>query len=69
MILHLSHIFLTDALTFMVGPSLVTIRDAPAREIVGRKLYGHLVTGQDPDEVHTHLARNISKHLMIITIP
>src|SRR5712671_2659545 len=65
--LQLSQILVTDALTFIALPSaprrtrplLVAVDDAPPRQIVGRQLHRHLVSGQDLDEIHPHLARDV----------
>ena len=51
MILHLAHIFLTDALTFMIRPLLVPIHDPTTRQIVGRQFHGNAISVyfQDPE--------------------
>src|SRR5258705_350267 len=41
------------------GSLLVSVDDAPAIQIVGRQLHRDLVPGQDLDEVHPHLARDV----------
>ena len=65
-ILHLSQIFFTDALTFMIASSFffllranprvlfVAVNDASAGEIVRRKLHRDLVPRQDADEILAH---------------
>src|SRR4029077_4515107 len=62
-ILHLSQIFFTDALTFMIADSffalrsrvlLVTVDDASASQVVRRKLHRDLVPRQDTDKVLAH---------------
>src|SRR6267143_1204984 len=45
---------------------LVSIDDPPAIQIVGRQLHRDLVPGQDLDEVHPHLARDVRQHLMAV---
>src|SRR3712207_5267255 len=67
MILQLSHIFLTEALTFIAsspldgGPRhlLVTVGDPPPVQIVRRKLDQNPVARQDADEVLPHLPRHM----------
>src|SRR6266849_8360257 len=80
MILHLSQIFLTDALTFInqfsvlgsqfsenrgAGASpasrnlFVPVHNAPAIQVVGRKLDSYFISGQDADEVLPHLPGNM----------
>src|SRR6266850_8284207 len=70
--LQCSQIFVTDALTFISTPTpsagpksaprlLVPVDDPPAIEIVGRELNRHLVPGQNLDEVHPHLARDMGQ--------
>lgn len=70
MILHLSQIFLTDALTFIACPYLLSalfepVNDSSARQIVGRKLDQDFVTGQNLDEVLSHAARDVRQYLML----
>ena len=56
MILHLSHIFLTDGLTFILGPPclLESIGNPAVIEVVGGKLHCDSIAGQYTDEIHTH---------------
>ena len=72
MTLQLSHIFLTEALTFIAvhllgipgRRLLVPVRDPPAVEVVGRKLDEHPVARQDADEVLAHLSRDVRQNLV-----
>jgi hypothetical protein len=77
MILHFSHILLTEALTFIAAPcaknvplkpaaSLIPVKNAPSRQIVRRKLNQHPVSREDLDEVHPDLPRYVSKHHMAL---
>src|SRR6266850_8052890 len=60
MIWQCSQRVLTDGLTFIARSLLLEpVRDPTTREIVGRQLHLHTVTGQDPDEVHPHLAAHV----------
>src|SRR5467141_2480019 len=45
---------------------LVPVDDAPAVQIVGRQLHRDLVSGQDLDEVHPHLARDMRQYFMSV---
>ena len=45
---------------------LVTIRDTPAVEIVGRQLNQNPITRKNSDEMLAHLSRNVRQHLMLI---
>src|SRR5438105_7462026 len=45
---------------------LVPVDDAAPAEIVRRQLHGHLVAGQDANEVHAHLARDVRQDLVTI---
>src|SRR5262245_66496857 len=61
-ILQLRQIFFTEASTFMVVLSFVSLRpeyDAPARQVIRGELDRHLVAGQDADIVHAHLPRDM----------
>jgi hypothetical protein len=40
--------------------------DPSPRQVIGRKLDLHFVSGEYFDVVHTHLAGNMSQHLMAI---
>src|SRR6266542_3307912 len=64
-ILHLTQIFLTDALTFM-ALSLVPVNDPAPRQVVRRQLDENFVARQDPDEVLSHLARDVRQDLMLV---
>src|SRR3989442_7765578 len=59
---------LTDGLTFISALALLLepIRDAAPRQIVGRQLHLHPIAGQDPDEVHPHLAAHVGEHAMAV---
>jgi hypothetical protein len=45
---------------------LVTIRNAPTVEIVGRQLNQNSITRKNSDEMLAHLSRNMRQHLMLI---
>jgi hypothetical protein len=45
---------------------LVTIRDAPTVEIIGRQLNQNSITRKNSDEVLSHLSRDMREHLMLI---
>ena len=71
MILHFSHMGLTDGLTFILFNlhmrinllCLLTSPGDPALgQIIGRHLNGYLVTGQDLNKVHSELAGNICQN-------
>ena len=72
MILHFSHMGLTDGLTFIlfnlhmrndISYLLLTSPGDPTlSQIIGRHLNGYLVTGQDFDEVHPELAGNVCQN-------
>src|SRR2546421_2397428 len=74
--LQLSQRALTEALTFNVsssigtsrgtGRSLQSIGDAAASQVVGRKLDPDAVPGQDPDEIHPQLARDVGQDPMAV---
>src|SRR3989475_4287921 len=46
--------------------SLEPVRDAAASQIVRRQFHLDPVTGQDPDEVHPHLAAHVRQHAMAV---
>ena len=72
MILHFSHMGLTDGLTFILFNlhmryiNLVSLLTSPGdptlRQIIRRHLNGYFVTGQDPDVVHPKLAGNVCQN-------
>src|SRR3954463_15226279 len=72
MTLQLSHIFFTEALTFIslhpssgiARPLLVAVRYAPAIQVIRRKLDQHSVARQYAYEVFPHLARDVRQNLM-----
>src|SRR5690349_17317168 len=74
--LQLSQRALMEALTFNAsssigtsrgtGRSLQSIGDAAAGQVVGRKLDPNAVPGQDPDEVHPQLARDVGQDPMAV---
>ena len=49
-------------------PLLVAIRDSSTFQIVWRKFYQNLVTGQYAYEILSHFARDVSENLVFITI-
>src|SRR6266480_1071982 len=66
-ILQCSQRVFTDGLTFIVFALLLEpVRDAPAREVVGRELDLHAVAREDPDEVHSHLPAHVREHLVAV---
>src|SRR5205809_2068112 len=64
--LQCSQIFVTDALTFIARSLLVPVDDPPAIQVVGRELHRHFVSGQNLDEVHAHLARDMRQHFVAV---
>ena len=71
MILHFSHMGLTDGLTFILinlHTRYISCRllgspgDPTLSQIIRRHLYGYLVTGQDLDEIHPELAGNVCQN-------
>src|SRR6266508_2582380 len=48
------------------SPLLEPIRDPTSREVVGGQLDLHPIAGQDPDEVHPHLAGNVGQHAVAV---
>src|SRR5271156_3518497 len=64
-------IFLTEARTFISFFSLYSrgalahpVCDSAAGQVVRRQFYRDLVASQDLDVMHSHLARNMSQHLV-----
>src|SRR5215475_7475367 len=47
-----------------LGGLLRPVRDATPGEVVRRQLQLHLVAGEDPDEVHPHLSRDVRQDLV-----
>src|SRR5581483_8733615 len=45
---------------------LEAIGDPAPGQVVGRQLDLHLVAGEDPDEVHPHLARHVGQYLVSV---
>jgi len=45
---------------------LEPVRDATSGQVVGGQLHRDLVAGQDPDAVHSHLARHVGQDLVAI---
>src|SRR5579871_1611994 len=68
MILHLSHMRLTEGRTFIVSSYLswllVAVGDATAREVVRCQLHLDLVAGSDADVVHAHLSGDVGEDLV-----
>src|SRR5262245_17168405 len=77
MILHFSHIGLTDGRTFIgtlsldcscagrtTAALLVPVGDAASGEVVGSELDLHAVARQDSDVVHPHLPGDVREHLV-----
>jgi hypothetical protein len=69
--LHFSHIGLTDGLTFIAFSSfklsaLASPCYASAFQVVGRNLDRYLISGKDPDVVHTQFARYVRQHFMAV---
>jgi len=58
--LHLSHIFFTDALTFM---TLRLPDDSAARQIPRRQLHDDPVAHQEPDEIFFQTAADMRRNL------
>jgi len=48
------------------GRLLIAVDDASAVQIVGAKLDGDAITGEDADEVLPHAARDVRENLMLI---
>jgi hypothetical protein len=76
MTLQLSHIFLTEARTFMFASPrrlsssflFVAVSDSTAIQVIRRKLYKHAVTGKNTYEVLAHLARDVREHLVLVIL-
>ena len=67
MILHFSHMGLTDGLTFIlfnlhIVSLLASPGDPTLSQIVRRHLNGYFITGQDLDEIHAELAGNVCQN-------
>src|SRR5690349_11434500 len=67
MTLHLSHIFFTDARTFITNlvQLFIAICDSAAVEIVWRKLNEYPVARQNANKMLAHLSRYVRKDLML----
>jgi hypothetical protein len=66
MILHLSQIRLSDALTFMPDPSSQLLDDPPAGAIPRAQLQPHAIADQHADEIPSRPARHVRGH---VTLP
>src|SRR5260370_21847654 len=82
MILHLSQIFLTEALTFIIpfpvlklfyfccDPKLaalfIAIHNPSPAQLVWRKLHSNLVTRPDAHKVFAHASGNMCQHLVFV---
>src|SRR5882672_1416075 len=67
--LHLRHIFLTDAITFMscsYGHLLRPENDPRSREVVWSEFHRHLVARQDADVVHSHLSGDVPENYVAV---
>src|SRR3712207_9341078 len=66
MTLHRSHIGFTLALTFTTLLFLCPepVSDPSPAQVVGAQLHLHPVSGQYPDVVHSHLARDVRQHVV-----
>ena len=65
MTLHLSQIFRTDARTFIALSLFIPISDAPAIQIIRRKLDQNSIARKDANEVFAHFAGDMRQHLML----
>src|ERR1043166_7501245 len=67
MTLHLSHIFFTDARTFIAQTSslFIAICNSAAIEIVRRKFHQNPVPGKYANKMLAHFPRYVRKHLML----
>src|SRR5215210_1000869 len=61
------NLHLTSPLPARAG-SLVAVRDAPAVQVVRRKLDQHPVARQNSYEVLAHLARDVREHLVLTVL-
>src|SRR5688500_16477422 len=73
MTLHLSHIFFTDARTFIAVTSifrslLVPVCNSTAIEIVRRKLYQNSVAWKNANKMLAHFPRDVRKHLVLAVL-
>ena len=50
----------------MVQGLFLPKNNSPPREIIGGEFHHHLISGEDFDEVHSHLSRNMGQHLMAV---
>lgn len=64
MILHLLQIRFTDDLTFIA--LFKSINDSPPGKIVGRKLDGDLVPGENTYKVLSHFTGDMCQHLVFV---
>src|SRR5690606_5479058 len=68
--LHLSQIFLTLGLTFIVlvrpsdGGLLVPVDDPPTTQVIGAQFDDNPVVRQDPDVVHPHPSADVGQDLV-----
>src|SRR5699024_8444137 len=68
MILHFSHMGLTDGLTFMSKLLLLTTPGNPATgQVVGTHLHRDFVTRQNSDEIHSEFSGNVRQNGMAIS--
>ena len=56
----------STAKKFAKNKSFLTENDSAFCEIVGRDLQCYCITGKDPDEVETHLAADVGKHVVFV---
>jgi hypothetical protein len=49
-----------------IGALLESVDDAAAAEVVGRDLHQDPVTGKNADEILSHLAADVRKHLVLV---
>src|SRR3972149_9238888 len=43
-------------------PSLIAVGDASAGKVIGRHLQFHFISGENTDEVHSHLSRDVREY-------